>query len=147
MKKSVKTINRKTINRRKSGFSLVELLMVVAVVGILGAVAIPNFQSFLMKSRRAEAYTQLSEIYRKQMAFYLENKRYGTTFDEIQFQIGGGTVIDTNTIQGDYYTFTLETWDVGGVVSADYQAVATCDLDPGDPLLDIIMVEGGVITQ
>jgi len=142
MKNSVKTINR-----RQSWFSLVELLMVVAVVGILAAVAIPNFQSFLMKSRRAEAYTQLSEIYRKQMAFYLENKRYGTTFDEIRFQIGGGTVIDTNTIQGDYYTFTLETWDVGGVASADYQAVATCDLDPGDPLLDIIMVEGGVITQ
>jgi hypothetical protein len=36
---------------------------------------------------------------------------------------------------------------VGSVASADYQAVATCDLDPGDPLLDIIMVEGGVITQ
>jgi prepilin-type N-terminal cleavage/methylation domain-containing protein len=142
MKRSVKTIRR-----RRSGFTLIELVIVVAVIGILASVAAPNFQSFMMKSRRAEAYTHLSDIYRKQMAFYLENKRYGRTFDEIRFQVGGGTVIDANTIQGNYYTFTLETWDVGSVASADYQAVATCDLDPGDPLLDIIMVEGGVITQ
>ena len=128
----------KTIRRGQSGFSLIELVI---------AVAIPNFQSFNMKSRRTEAYTHLTDIYRKQMAFYLENKRYGTNFPEIRFEVGGGTVIDTNTIQGTNYTFTLETFDVAGVASADFQAVATADLDPGDALLDIIMVEGGVITQ
>ena len=131
--------------RRQSGFTLVELVIVVAIIGILAAVAVPNFRTFLMKSKRSEAYTQLTEIYRKQMAFYLENKRYGNDFTEIRFQIGGGTVIDSNTIQGDYYTFTLETFDVGGVTSADYQAVATADLDPDDPLLDVIMIEGGLI--
>ncbi len=132
-------------NRRSGGFSLVELVIAVAIIGILGAAAVPSFNSYIMKSRRSEAYTYLTDIYRKQMAFYLENKRYGNTFDEIRFQIGGGTVVDANTIQGDYYTFTLETFDVGGKVSADYQAVATADLDPGDPLLDIIMINGGVI--
>lgn len=131
--------------RRQGGFSLVELVIVVAIVGIISAVAVPNFQSYMMKSRRSEAYTQLTDIYRKQMAFYLENKRYGDNFTEIRFQIGGGTVIDANTIQGDYYTFTLETFDVGGVTSADYQAVATADLDPSDPLLDVIMINGGLI--
>jgi prepilin-type N-terminal cleavage/methylation domain-containing protein len=133
--------------RRRAGFSLVELVIVVAIIGILASVAIPNFRSYLMKSHRAEAYNGLTDIYRKQMAFYLENKRYGDTFTEIRFQIGGSTVIDANTIQGDNYTFTLETFDVGGVTSADYQAVATADLDPGDALLDIIMIDGGVITQ
>ena len=131
--------------RTRGGFSLIELVIVIAIIGIISSVAVPNFQSYMMKSRRAEAYTSLTDIYRKQMAFYLENKRYGTTFDEIRFTIGGGTVVDTNTIRGDDYTFTLETFDVAGVTSAYYQAVATADLDPGDPLLDIIMVEGGLI--
>ncbi len=139
------TKTTRQMNRRSGGFSLVELVIAVAIIGILGAAAVPSFNSYIMKSRRSEAYTYLTDIYRKQMAFYLENKRYGNTFDEIRFQIGGGTVVDANTIQGDYYTFTLETFDVGGKVSADYQAVATADLDPGDPLLDIIMINGGVI--
>ena len=142
MKKSLETVSR-----RQGGFSLIELVIAVAIIGILASVAVPNFQSFMIKSKRAEAYTQLTDVYRKQMAFYLENKRYGTTFNEIRFQIGGGTVIDTNTIQGQNYTFTLETFDVGGVLAADFQAVASGDLDPSNPLLDIIMVEGGVITQ
>jgi prepilin-type N-terminal cleavage/methylation domain-containing protein len=132
---------------RQGGFSLVELVIVVAIVGILSSVAIPNFRSYMMKARRAEAYNGLTDIYRKQMSFYLENKRYGDTFAEIRFQIGGGNVIDSNTIQGDYYTFTLETFDVAGVTSADYQAVATGDLDPNDALLDIIMIDGGAIGQ
>lgn len=132
-------------NKRRSGFSIVELVIVVAVVGILASIAVPNFNSFKLKTQRGEAYTHLSEIYRKQMAFYLENKRYGNDFTEIRFQIGGGTVIDANTIQGDYYMFTLETFDVGGVASADYQAIATADIDPNDPLLDVIMIDGGLI--
>jgi prepilin-type N-terminal cleavage/methylation domain-containing protein len=131
--------------RRSKGFTLVELVIVVAIVGILAAVAVPNFQSFMLKTRRGEAYTQLSDIYRKQMVFYVENKRYGNDFTEIRFQVGGGTVIDANTIQGEFYTYTLETFDVGGVVSADYQAVATADLNPNDALLDVVMIDGGLI--
>ena len=133
--------------RRQGGFSLVELVIVVAIVGILSAVAVPSFNSYIMKSRRSEAFTNLTEIYNKQMAFYIENKRYGTTFDEIRFKVVGGRVIDSNTIQGEFYTYTLETFDVAGVTSADYQAVATADLDPGDALLDIIMIDGGQITR
>lgn len=138
---------RRRSRRSQSGFTLVELVIAVAVIGILASVAVPQFQRYTMKSKRSEAYTYLTDIYRKQMSFYLENKRYGTTFNEIRFSVDGGTVVDANTVQGDYYTFTLNTFDVGGVTSADYQATATADLDPGDAILDIITIDGGVITQ
>lgn len=137
----------KSNRRQRGGFTLVELVIVVAIIGIVASVALPNFKTYQMKSRRAEAYTYLTDIYTKQMAFYLENKSYGPNFAAIRFSVNGGTVVDANTIQGDSYTFTLETFDVGGIVNADYQAVATADLDPGDALLDIIMIDGGLITQ
>jgi prepilin-type N-terminal cleavage/methylation domain-containing protein len=137
--------NVSTRGQRRGGFTMIELMIVVAIGGIIAAIAVPSVKTIQKKAHRGEAYTHLATIYEKQMAFYLENKRYGNDFAEIRFQIGGGTTIDANTIQGDYYTFTLETFDVGGVASADYQAVATADLDPDDALLDVIMIDGGLI--
>jgi prepilin-type N-terminal cleavage/methylation domain-containing protein len=48
--------------RRRSGFTLVELMIVVAIVGLLAAVAIPSFQRYMSKSRAAEAGPMLRKI-------------------------------------------------------------------------------------
>jgi hypothetical protein len=75
----------------------------------------------------------------------VENGRYGSTFDEIGFEISGATELDPTTIQSKYYTYTLEALEVDGIANANYSAVATGDLDPSDGMLDIIMIESGVI--
>jgi Tfp pilus assembly protein PilE len=49
--------------RRASGFTLLELMIIVAIVGILGAVAIPAYQRYLRRSRSAEAPPQLKRIF------------------------------------------------------------------------------------
>lgn len=48
--------------RREKGFSLIELLIAVAIVGVLSALAIPQYESFLQQSRRADAMTELSSL-------------------------------------------------------------------------------------
>lgn len=53
-----------------SGFSLVELMIVVAIIGLLSAVAIPNFQKFQSRSRTTEAKLQLAAIYTAEASFF-----------------------------------------------------------------------------
>ena len=62
-----KKIKKKKLNQK--GFSLVELMVVVAIIGILAAIAIPNYQKFQARSKQTEAKTQLSGIYASEITF------------------------------------------------------------------------------
>jgi type IV pilus assembly protein PilA len=62
----------KKILTSNKGFSLVELMVVVAIIGILAAIAIPNFQRFSAKAKQAEAQTNLSGLFGAEAAFFAE---------------------------------------------------------------------------
>ena len=68
--------NLKHLHDNQSGFSLVELMIVVAIIGVLAAVAVPAFNGFLQNSRKVEAKTTLAAIYKAQKAFRAENQHY-----------------------------------------------------------------------
>jgi len=56
-------------NRREEGFTLVELMVVVALIGVLTSVAIPTFMDYQARSRRSEAFTNLAAIARVQKTY------------------------------------------------------------------------------
>ena len=62
--------------RRQGGFTLMELMVTAALVGVLVAIAIPNFLSYQARSRRSEAMTNLAAVGRAQKAYQAERNEY-----------------------------------------------------------------------
>jgi len=60
----------------KKGFTLIELMIVIAIIAFLAVVSVPSFNRFLAKSKRAEAYMNLNSIYAAQKAYWAEHGKY-----------------------------------------------------------------------
>ena len=65
--------------RRQQGFSLIELMIVIAIIGLLAAIAIPAFTSYQLRAKRSEAYANLVSIARSQETFFVANGFYHDT--------------------------------------------------------------------
>lgn len=74
--------------RRTPGFSLIELMMTVAVVGILAAIAVPSWGTLVAKARQIEGKSGLLAVHTLQIAHHAERGTYGT-LDEIGFVTEG----------------------------------------------------------
>ncbi len=73
----------------QAGFSLVELMVVVAIIGILAAVAVPKVNVYVAKSRQTEAKTNLAGLHAAEKAFFSEYNVYATGFNIIGYRPEG----------------------------------------------------------
>lgn len=83
--------------RTSSGFTLIELMVVVAVIGILAAIALPSFAEQVRKGHRADAVNGLGELQLRQERWRTEHPAFATTVE-----LGAMPA-------SDYYTFTSAT--------------------------------------
>lgn len=83
----------------KKGFTLLELLIVVIIIGILGTLALPRFFRAVERTRWAEAKSVLATLRGAQVRYRAENGAYTATIDNL----------DVDFTTGKYFTFTSGT--------------------------------------
>lgn len=103
---------------KKSGFTLVELIIVMAVVAILASVVIPSFSKHVRTSRRSEAITTLLTTHRNYEQYYSENGSYPTS----------NTELPSNS---DYYQYSSTVSGKIYTITATAQSGQTADEDRG----------------
>ena len=102
----------------KKGFTLAELLVVVAIIGVLAAIAIPSFLRFQCRAMQSEAKANLGGIRVCQEAYFAEYKKYGTNFAGIGFA-PKGRVKYSYTTTGNTEGFTATAIGQIGNVAGD----------------------------
>lgn len=93
-----KFIQHLNYKRDEKGFTLVELLVVIIIIGILAALALPNFLSQTAKAKQTEAQQNIGSINRAQTAYRAENMSFANNFDTLGIATlaGSGTISSTS---------------------------------------------------
>ena len=100
------------------GFSLVELMVAVGIVGVMSSVAVPKYQKYKVNASRAEAQSSLSSMYTLQQLYYTENDKYGAvkadnTINDVKFPISKSQKYDYNALIGTALNVVAITKDDG----------------------------------
>ncbi|WP_272912521.1 type IV pilin protein [Tolumonas lignilytica] len=86
-------------HRRPRGFTLLELMIAVAIVAIVAAIAYPSYQSHLISSRRAAAQSHLMDIAQNEQQYYLNARSYAATVSAMN--------MTTPSEVSSYYTISI----------------------------------------
>jgi len=104
------------MKNNKNGFTLLELLVVVLIIGILAGIALPQYTKAVEKARASEALTLLPSIASAQQRYYLVHSSYANNFNLLDIEFNGlnddGSKIITNNFE-----FKMD--DQNGFVNAD----------------------------
>lgn len=110
------------------GVTLMELMIVVVIIGILTAIAYPNYRQYAAKAKRNEAKAALLQIATLQERFYLQNNIYTCDMTQLGFASAGPVTSDTGSYLFNVNTCNANTFDADAAyLKADAEA-AKCSL-------------------
>ncbi len=120
-----------TLRKDEAGFTLVELMVVVAIIGILAAVAIPNFRSYQAKSRTSDAKLILSALYMAEETFFGDTGTYASCLRDMGFDSPSWSTPTAAAPEGAAITATPTTFYAHGFSAGSTSPGAVGDLVAG----------------
>ena len=120
------------------GFTLIEVVITVAIVGILVAIAVPSYQNHLRKGRRAEAQAFITQIAQREQQYLLDARQYA---------VGSNALSDLNltapTTVSDHYKITVD----AGATTPSFVITAAAKSTVQSPDGDLTLTHTGAKTR
>ena len=107
----------KKLLRDESGFTLIELMVVVAIIGVLSAIAVPNFKKYQAKSKQSEVKIQLAAVYTIEVGAMADYDSYASCITDLGY----------DTPARGYYLVGFMSTEPGNVVARNGDDATSCD--------------------
>jgi len=134
-------LKEKPVRNAEKGFTLIELMITVAIVGILAAIAYPSYTEYVMRSRRVEGQNLLNDAAARQERFRAQNGKYATPdeVNDLKLKLPKGTASENG-----YYTLipSVAADDGGYTLEARRAGAQQADRKCGDFTLNAKGIKG-----
>jgi type IV pilus assembly protein PilE len=124
-------MQRKTFHRL-AGFTLIELMITVAIVAILAAIAYPSYMGQVRKGKRAEAKAKLLQAVQRQERFYTDNSAYSADLAPL-FGMAGGTAVYSGDANDAGSPYRITVTPAAGGIATGFTLTATQNGGFADP--------------
>jgi prepilin-type N-terminal cleavage/methylation domain-containing protein len=121
----------------EGGFTLIELMIVIAIIGVLASIAIPQYQNYVAKTKQSEADEIMSAVYTNQILYLSANDTYGNSEAILGMEMDGRryySVVTFTNVTNNTYTATITgqldgdaTLDEWVMTEANPEAINTCN--------------------
>ncbi len=118
---------------KATGFTLLELMIVVAIIAILAAIAIPAYNGYITSARISECANEVTAIKLAQKQFFLENNRFFPNPDAAVTSVGANYLAIEGASGGYFRSTYREFGGVAGIGSNSYLAHVNCDFTVSTP--------------
>jgi prepilin-type N-terminal cleavage/methylation domain-containing protein len=98
------------MKRKESGFTLVELAVVIVIIGVIAAFAVPRFRDAVERSKAAEAFNYLTSLRTAEERYHARMAKYATTISDLDITLGTPKYFSVGTVAAGSSDSLETTW-------------------------------------